>query len=169
MSERTKACARCREDKAITEFRPVKQRGGKPHVWCRPCLNQYRADRLRAARGLPPGTPLRRGADPKPIGHSYIHKGYRIIKQPDHHRADKYGYVGEHVLVAEAKYGIKVGREFTVHHRNANRSDNRPENLELRVGLHGKGGDVLHVLLNNEAARVEAADILRAHGWTVSR
>lgn len=97
---------------------------------------------------------------PRPEGYTLNHRGYVIIKASGHHRADKYGWTYEHILVAEKKYGFLITREFTVHHRNGERSDNRPENLELRYGNHGKGADVLPALLRLPEMRAVARQIL---------
>lgn len=161
-----KRCIRCDAVKPLDEYYWIPTRA-TPASYCRPCTRAYEAARKRAARGLAPDAVLRTGAEPKPEGYTYTNRGYRLTKQPGHHRADKYGYVYEHILVAEAKYGIKITRDFTVHHKNAQRGDNRPENLELRVGVHGKGGDYIDTLLAQPAAREVAASVLRSYGWAV--
>jgi len=67
--------------------------------------------------------------------------GYVRIYAPNHPRAQKTtGRVYEHILVAEAHFGISIARGVVVHHRNGIKTDNRPENLELTTaGVHAKG------------------------------
>lgn len=64
-------------------------------------------------------------------------KGYVMILVKGHERADRYGYVMEHIIVFEQHTGIKVPTECGVHHINGKKDDNRIENLCLMtIGAH---------------------------------
>ena len=64
-------------------------------------------------------------------GRTRHHKGYVMIRQPDHPRARTAGYVFEHILVMESVLGRPLLVSESVHHLNGVKDDNRPENLEL--------------------------------------
>lgn len=65
---------------------------------------------------------------PRPIaprGAGTLKNGYRQISVGDGRR------VLEHRYIIECAIGRRLGSNEVVHHRNGNRLDNRPENLEL--------------------------------------
>ena len=58
--------------------------------------------------------------------------GYKYIYKPNHPNAIKGGrYVAEHRLVLEDKIGRLLTNDEVAHHKNGDKQDNRPENLEL--------------------------------------
>ena len=69
--------------------------------------------------------------------HRKLMRGYVKLFRPDHPMADKRGEVFEHRLVMSEMLGRPLKHYEHVHHKNGNKSDNRPENLELvEAGKH---------------------------------
>jgi len=82
---------------------------------------------------------------------------------PDHPDSHD-GRVYEHRLVAEGMIGRRLTRHDIVHHKNENRSDNRPENLEVVT----KGWHQVHHLASNKITDEEVKERIRA-GWTYAQ
>lgn len=76
-------------------------------------------------------------------GKSFTSTGYILILLSS---SDQYydmtnakGYVLEHRLVMAQYLGRSLTKNETVHHINGDKTDNRLENLQLRIGKHGAG------------------------------
>jgi hypothetical protein len=64
--------------------------------------------------------------------------GYVMLNPVGRTRKNSYQQP-EHRAVMERMLGRKLEAHETVHHKNGIRHDNRPENLELWSGRHGRG------------------------------
>lgn len=65
-------------------------------------------------------------------GRTRTEHGYILIRVGmDHHLADCRGYAYEHRIVAESKIGRRLEPGEIVHHTNGDKTDNRPENLDV--------------------------------------
>ena len=72
-----------------------------------------------------------------------IQAGYAFITRHDHPRANKRtGRVREHIVVMEQQLGRYLLPDEEVHHKNTDRSDNDPRNLELWTRSHPSGSRV---------------------------
>ncbi len=58
-------------------------------------------------------------------------KGYALVFAPDHPNAMYHGFVYEHRLVFEKQIGRFLLRSEKLHHKDDNRLNNHPDNLEL--------------------------------------
>lgn len=84
---------------------------------------------------------LRRGEHhPNWKGGQYLDSaGYVRELCKDHPYAFRDGYVLQHRLVMEERLGRYLEPNETVHHKDGNRQNNDPDNLELWTGNHGNG------------------------------
>jgi hypothetical protein len=73
--------------------------------------------------------------------HRYEHvSGYVAVYAPNEPGANRSnGLIAEHRLVMQQYLGRALRPDESVHHINGVKSDNRIQNLQLRVGQHGKG------------------------------
>jgi len=71
-------------------------------------------------------------------------RGYRLRRQPEHPRAKANGYVLDHILVLEKKLGRSLLPGMVSHHKDNNKQNNHPDNLEEKLkgehhSLHNRG------------------------------
>jgi hypothetical protein len=63
-------------------------------------------------------------------GGRYVEGHYWMVKAPEHPRANKWGYVFEHILVLEEKLDRYLEAEEITHHKDGDGFNNSPDNLE---------------------------------------
>lgn len=69
-------------------------------------------------------------------GRSVSSNGYVLIRVGiGHHLADVRGYAYEHRIVAEQKIGRRLQSGEQVHHRDGNKQNNSPENIEIMSSI----------------------------------
>jgi hypothetical protein len=97
--------------------------------------------------------------------------GYIEVFYPKHPDAPRSGWMLEHRLIAEQKYGRRLTRMEQVHHINSVKNDNRPENLEIidastHSGISNKRGADLRRAMRTELEqmRAELAEYRRRFG-----
>lgn len=105
---------------------------------------------------IPPAAYRPGALNPAWKGGSYVEpdKGYRLVRAPTHPRARANGYVLQHILVAEEMLGRPLTSTEEVHHRNRDRGDNRPENLQVFADhrAHWIGEHLTTVIAARDAA-----------------
>lgn len=77
-------------------------------------------------------------------------RGYVQVYRPEHQRADKNGFVMEHIVVFEEKTGISIPKNCSVHHLNGDKTDNRIQNLCMME--HGA-----HTAFHNTGKKIPSA------------
>ncbi len=101
-----------------------------------------------------PGRRISESATMKPIGRGtgrmFDKRGYVLAMSKGHPRANRDGYVWEHVLVAEQTLGRSLPPKAVVHHVDGNPANNSPENLLICESQ-------AHHLLIHQRARALAA------------
>ena len=65
------------------------------------------------------------------VGTRFSDAGYWYVKNPDHPNATKHGYVAEHIVVATETIGRPLEKGECVHHKDALKHNNAPENLHV--------------------------------------
>lgn len=114
------------------------------------CSNQCREEEIKRKEKseILQAIHVERSKNRRPNGCNEIINGggYKMIRREDHPLKQKNGFVFEHRLVAEEhllteENSVEINgkrylsKEYVVHHKNFNKQDNRPENLQVMKHL----------------------------------
>jgi hypothetical protein len=147
----TKRCRECRTRKPLADFSKSLQTKDGYRTYCRPCMGIKNkrwklkhakpcldcgelTSRVGSIRCRTCNNKAKSGANHYAYkgGSSTTPSGYVYLSgHHDHPNANGVGQIAEHVLVMSRKIGRPLIKGENVHHKNGNRADNRPENLEL--------------------------------------
>ena len=64
-------------------------------------------------------------------GGKHVANGYMMVLKPRHHRADRYGYIQEHILIAEEVLGKPLPPRSVIHHADGNSLNNNKNNIVI--------------------------------------
>lgn len=116
---------------------------------CRKCSDIYLHE---ARKGI---IKHKRGSEhPNWKGGRIYSSGYVFVYKPEHPKANRDGYVREHILVWEQTHGKPLPNGWIIHHLNGVKDDNKPRNL---VGLSSKKHSLV---LQAKAKRIQELEAL---------
>lgn len=118
----------------------MNSKGPRPHLWkvkprkCKECGIVFKPEASRT-RFCGKGCSLRHTTRHRKNARGWYKsaKGYILVYMPTHPRATSQGYVMQHRLVMETYLKRSLLPEEVVHHKNGQKDDNRPENLEVML------------------------------------
>lgn len=124
------------------------------------CCSRECAGKLLSIRQLGENNPSWKG------GKFSLTTGYVKVKVgKDHPMTDSNGYTMQHRLVMSQILGRTLVEGEHVHHKNGDRSDNRPENLELWTGRKDPAGQRQIDIIKDLVLKLSPADQQELQNW----